>query len=142
MNHIKVPTFVLVITALTGLIATVLGLVAWFAPDVFPGPSAVGAPTHAVLSWGARELAMGVASWIAIFLIKDARGYLVVLGSAWVRETMDFIDGFRIADTPGRLFVIVGVSVVVHTIAVVMTYRTIKNAEQDNPQLEAQTMTG
>jgi len=140
--QIKVPTFVLVITALTGLIATVLGLVAWLAPDAFPGPSAYGAPTNAILSWGARELAMGVASWIAIFLIKDARGYLVVLGSAWVRETMDLIDGFRIADTPGRLFVIVGVSVVLHSIAVIMTYRTIQKAKQSGQLQEATAMSG
>ena len=140
--NIKVPTFVLVITALTGLIATILGLVAWFAPEAFPGPSGVGAPAHAILSWGARELAMGFASWIAIFLIKDARGYLVVLGSAWLRETMDFIDGFRIADTPTRLFIIVGISVVVHSIAVVMTYRTIRKATQDDQYLTSTAMSG
>lgn len=129
--RIQVPTFVIVITFLTGLIATILGLVGWFAPDVFPGPSAVGAPTHSILSWSARELAMGLSSWIAIFLIKDARGYLVALGSAWLRESMDFIDGFRIADTPGRLFVIVGVSVVLHSIAVYMTWRAIRKHNEE-----------
>ena len=68
---------------------------------------------------------MGLASWLAIFVIKDARGYLVAIGSAWLREVMDFIDGFRIADTPERLFIIVGVSVILHSIAVFMTWRSV-----------------
>ena len=128
--RIQVPTYVIVITFLTGLIATMLGLVGWLSPDAFPGPSAVGAPTHSILSWSARELAMGVSSWIAIFLIKDARAYMVALGSAWTRELMDLIDGFRIADTPTRLFIIVGVSVVLHSIAVYMTWRAIRDHKQ------------
>ena len=95
--RIKVPTFVIVITFLTGLIATILGAWAWLSPETFPGPSGVGAPTHTMLSWGARELAMALSSWIVIFVIKDARGYAVALGSALLRESLDFIDAFRIA---------------------------------------------
>ena len=125
--RIKVPTYVVVITFITGLIATILGLWAWLSPGTFPGPSGIGAPTHAILSWGAREMAMGLSSWIAIFLIKDARGYAVALGSALLRESVDFIDAFRVADTPARLFIIVGVSIVLHSIAVYLTYRSIKN---------------
>lgn len=128
--RIKVPTFVVVITFLTGLIATVLGLWAWFSPATFPGPSAVGAPTHTVLSWGARELAMALSSWIVIFLIKDARGYVIVLGSALLRETLDFIDGFRIADTPTRLFIVVGVSVILHSVAFYMAWKATRDHEQ------------
>lgn len=127
---IQTPRFVIVITFLTGLIATVLGLWAWVSPDTFPGPSAVGAPTHTTLSWAARELAMGLSSWIAIFIIKDARGYAVALGSALLREGLDFTDAFRIADTPARLFIIVGISVILHSIALYMTFRTIKQHNQ------------
>lgn len=124
--RIKVPTFVVVITFLTGLIATVLGLWAWISPDTFPGPSAVDAPTNAIYSWAARELGMALSSWIAIFIIKDARAYAVVLGSALLRESLDFIDGFRIADTPERLFIVVGVSVILHFIALYMTFKTLR----------------
>lgn len=133
--RIEVPKFVIVITFLTGLIATILGLIGWLAPDMFPGPSGVGAPEHSILSWSARELGMGLASWIAIFLIKDARAYAVVLGSAWLREVLDFIDGFRIADTPTRLFIVVGVSVILHSIALFMTWRALRN--QDQGELQA-----
>ncbi|WP_420630687.1 hypothetical protein [Candidatus Leptofilum sp.] len=131
--RIKVPTFVIVITFLTGLIATVLGLWAWFSPDSFSAPSGVGAPTHSILSWGARELAMALSSWIAIFMIKDARAYAVALGSALLRESLDFIDAFRIADTPARLFIIVGVSVILHAIALFLTFRAIQQHKTENP---------
>ncbi len=136
---IQTPKFVIVITFLTGLIATILGLWGWLSPDTFPGPSAVGAPTHSVLSWSARELAMGLSSWIAIFVIKDARAYAVALGSAWLRESMDFLDAFRIADTPARLFVIVGISVILHSIALYMTFRTIRQQSQASMPELAQT---
>ena len=133
--RIQVPTFVIIITFLTGLIATILGVWAWISPETFPGPSGVGAPTHTMLSWGARELAMALSSWIVIFFIKDARGYAVALGSALLRESLDFIDGFRIADTPTRLFIVVGVSVVLHAAALYMTYRSIQKHNQEHPAL-------
>ncbi|MEM7335577.1 MAG: hypothetical protein AAF490_26100 [Chloroflexota bacterium] len=133
--RIQVPTFVIVITALTGLIAAILGVWGWLSPETFPGPSAVGAPEHTILSWSAREIGMAVSSVIAILFIKDARAYAVALGSAWTRELLDFIDGFRIADTPTRLFVVVGVSVILHSIALYMTMRAIRkhNSESLSP---------
>ncbi|MEM7028947.1 MAG: hypothetical protein AAF629_05095 [Chloroflexota bacterium] len=138
--RIQPPRFVIVITFLTGLIATILGLWASISPDTFPGPSAVGAPTSAILSWSAREVAMGLSSWIAIFIIKDARAYAVALGSALLRESMDFIDAFRIADTPARLFIVVGVSVILHAIALYMTFRTIQQHNQETAPELAQTV--
>ena len=129
--RIKVPTFVIIITFLTGLIATILGVWAWISPETFPGPSGVGAPTHTMLSWGARELAMALSSWIVIFIIKDARGYAVALGSALLRESLDFIDAFRIADTPTRLFIVVGVSVILHATALYLTFRAINNHDEN-----------
>ena len=135
--RIKTPTFAIIITFLTGLIATVLGVWGWLSPDTFPGPSAIGAPNSAILSWSAREVAMAMSSVIAIFIIKDARAYAVALGSALTRETMDFIDGFRAADTPARLFIIVGVSVILHSIALYLTARAIQKHNQENPQLKA-----
>lgn len=133
--RIKVPTYVIVITFLTGLIAAILGTWAWLSPETFPGPSGVGAPTHTMLSWGARELAMALSSFIVIFIIKDARGYAVALGSALLRESLDFIDGFRIADTPGRLFLVVGVSVVLHAVALYLTFRAINKHNEENLEL-------
>ena len=137
--NIKTPRFAIVITFLTGLIATVLGLWASLSPETFPGPSAVGAPTHTILSWSARELAMALSSWIAIFIIKDARGYAVALGSALLRESPDFLDAFRVADTPARLFIVVGVSVVLHSIALYMTFRAINQHNQASIPEAAQT---
>ncbi len=130
--RIKTPTFAVVITFLTGLIATILGIWAWISPETFPGPSAIGAPESAILSWGAREIAMAASSWIAIFLIKDARAFAVVLGSALVRESLDFIDGFRLADTPARLFVVVGISVILHATALYMTSKSIRDANLES----------
>ncbi len=131
--RIKTPTFAVIITFLTGLIATLLGLWGWISPETFPGPSAIGAPTSAILSWSAREVAMAMSSWIAILIIKDARGYAVALGSAWVREVMDLIDGARVADTPARLFIVVGISVVLHSIALYMTMKSIREHNQQLP---------
>ena len=129
--RIKTPTFAVVITFLTGLIATILGVWASVSPETFPGPSAIGAPVGAILSWSAREIAMGVASWIVILYIRDARGYFVVLGSAFVREFLDLFDAFRLGDSPIRLFIVVGVSVVLHGIAVYLTWKAINDHEQE-----------
>ena len=56
-----------------------------------------------------------------------------------MRETLDFIDGFRLADTPARLFIVVGVSVILHTIAVVVTAKAIRDHDSEalSPGLSA-----
>ena len=138
--NIKTPTFAIVITFLTGLIATILGVWASLSPETFPGPSAIGAPVSAILSWSAREIAMAVASWIAILWLRDARVFMVVLSSAWVREILDFVDAFRAEDAPLRLFIVVGVSVVLHGIAVYMTGKAIKDHNAEHATTGAPAM--
>ena len=94
MNRIDVPLFVKIITVLTGAIATVLGVWAAIATDSHP--QYVDGAYDVVLSWGARALGIGLACFVAVFFIRDARGYVIALSASWVREVLDFIDLFRV----------------------------------------------
>ena len=129
-QRIKVPTFVIVIATLTSIIATVLGLWAQLSPATHPGPVFVDAAHSVILSWGARELGQGLSGLLVVLFLRDARAFVVVLSSAWVREILDFVDLFRVADSPTRLFFVVGTSVVLHAIALYLSVRAIQKHEQ------------
>lgn len=124
---IKVPVFVVVITTLTGLIATTLGVWASLSPETHP--QFIEGATKIVLSWSGRELGQGLAALAAVAFLRDARGYAIALFSSWVREVIDFVDFFRIADTPTRLYFVVGTSVILHSIALWMTWKAIRGNE-------------
>ena len=119
----RISKYVLIITFLTGLIATVLGIWASISPETHP--QFLG-EVKSVLSWSARELGMGLSCLTAVFFLKDPRVFVAVLLGAWVREVMDFIDFFRVEGTPPRLYFVVGTSVILHSIALIQSWRAIK----------------
>ena len=121
---IPAPKFAVVITILSGLIATVLGVVASLFteqhPMYFPGAEQL------LLSWSGRELGQGLSCLVAGLLFRDSRVIGIALLSCWVREVIDFVDFFRLTGTPLRLYFVVGASVVLHSIALVLVGRTLK----------------
>ena len=134
MNNIPVPRFVLIITFLTSIIATVLGV--WASLFTETHPQFIEGAYKVVLSWSARELGQGLSGLFVLFFLRDARAFAVVLASAWGREVLDFIDFFRVLDTPLRLYFVVGTSVILHSIALYLTWDAIKKHKQDNPSLQ------
>ena len=135
--RIPVNKFVLVITLLTSLVALVLGAWALLFTDshtqYFEGAHDV------VQSWGARELAMAVSGLFAVFIIRDARGYAVILAGALTREVVDFVDLFRreIPIERNALYAVLVVSVAVHATAFVMSMRAIRRYEEAEPATTA-----
>lgn len=123
--NIEAPKFALVITFLTGLIATVLGVWATLSPETHP--QFLG-EVKSVLSWSTRELGMGLSCLLAVFFLRDARVIAAVLFGSWVREILDFIDFFRVVDTPVRLYYVVGISVILHSFALYLTWRILNKA--------------
>lgn len=125
---IKAPTFSLVILFLTGAIATALGIVAAFFtenhPMYFEGAKQL------LLSWSARELGQGLIALFVLAFFRDARAVAIALGTAWIREVIDFVDFFRLPDTPTRLYFVVGTSVVLHSVAILLVWRAILEALQ------------
>ena len=121
---IPAPKFAVVITILSGLIATVLGVVASLFteqhPMYFPGAEQL------LLSWSGRELGQGLSCLVAALFFRDSRVIGIALLSCWVREVIDFVDFFRLTGTPLRLYFVVGTSVVLHSIALVLVGRTLK----------------
>ncbi|MEM7126797.1 MAG: hypothetical protein AAF702_10755 [Chloroflexota bacterium] len=124
MNNIKPPTFTLVILVLTSLIATALGLLGWFAPEVHP--QWIDGARKLLLSWSARELGMGIAGLVAAIWFRDARVFAAVLAGDLVREVLDFIDFFRVGDTPLRLYFVVGTSSILHSIALYLSVDAVR----------------
>jgi len=133
-TNIEVSKFVLIITFLTGLIASVLGIWASLSPETHP--QFLG-EVKSVLSWSARELGLGLSCLLAVFFLRDARVIAAVLLGSWIREVLDFIDFFRVADTPGRLYAVVGVSVILHSVALYLSWKAIVNAENIRPKIQS-----
>ena len=90
----RAPKFAIVITFLSGVIATVLGVVASLFTENHP-MYFVGAE-QLLLSWSGRELGQGLACLVAVAFLRDAKVIGIVLFSCWVREVIDFIDFFRL----------------------------------------------
>ena len=128
--RIKVHPFVLVITFLTGTIATVLGVWASLSPETHP--QYFDGAFKLLLSWSGRELGQGLACLVALFFFRDARAIAIALFSSWVREVIDFIDFFRVLDTPFRLYMVVGSSVILHSIALYLSLDAIRKYTRKN----------
>ena len=124
MNNIPVPRYVLIITILTSLIATVLGVWGWLSPETHP--QYFDGAFSLLISWSARELGMGVAGLVAAILLRDARVFAAVLAGDLVREALDFVDFFRVAETPLRLYFVVGTSSILHSIALYLSFDAIR----------------
>ena len=128
MNNIvgiPTPKFSIAVTFLSGVIATVLGVVASLFTEQHP-MYFVGAE-QLLLSWSGRELGQGLTCLIAALFVRDARVIGIVLLSSWVRELIDFIDFFRLSGTPLRLYFVVGISTLLHSWALVLVVRQIQS---------------
>ena len=134
---IVAPRFSIVIAFLSGLIATVLGIVASFFtvhhPLYFPGAEQL------MLSWSGRELGQGLACLVAAGCLRDARVIGIVLFSSWVREVVDFVDFFRLSGTPLRLYFVVGTSIVLHSVAIFMAIRVVDTAPHQKSERSFKT---
>ena len=108
--RVPVPRIVVVITLIfASAIPTVVGLLSWVSPE--NAPLFVDGAEDLTLSWGGRALGLAVAGWLAVFVIRDARGYVVALGANATREVLDLIDLlFRVEDPSTGLYVMLPIS--------------------------------
>lgn len=108
--RINVHPAVIVITAIfAAIIPTIVGAIGWVNPD--NAPLSIDGGHDLMLSWGARSLGLAVAAWLALLVIRDARGYVVALGANATREVLDWIDTFfRIDDPSTPLYFVLSVS--------------------------------
>ncbi|MEM9466846.1 MAG: hypothetical protein AAGA90_15845 [Actinomycetota bacterium] len=127
--RIPVPRPVIVITAVfAAIIPTVVGALAWFDPSA--APLFVDGADDLTLSWGARSLALAVAGWAALLVVRDARGFVVVLAASATREVLDLVDLlFRVDDVSPGLYVMLPVSSTSLLIGLVLSVRAVRGAE-------------
>lgn len=127
--RIPVPTIVTVITVVfAALIPTVVGLISWISPE--NAPLFVDGAEELTLSWGARALGLAMAGWMAVLVLRDARAYAVALAANATREVLDVIDlFFRTEDPSTGLFVMLPISSTSLLVALGLSMRAIRNAE-------------
>lgn len=127
--RIPVPRIVLVITAIFAtVIPTIVGLLAWISPD--NAPLFVDGAHDLTLSWGARSLGLAMAGWLALLVIRDARGFVVALGAAATREVLDLVDLlFRAEETSAGLFVMLPISSTSLLVGLALSIRAVQQAE-------------
>ncbi|MDW3179982.1 MAG: hypothetical protein R8J94_21525 [Acidimicrobiia bacterium] len=132
--NIPVPRAVPIITAVfAAIIPTIVGLITWISPD--NAPLAADGAHDLLLSWGARSLGLAVAGWVALLVIRDARGYVVALGANATREILDLIDLiFRNEDPSTPLYFMLTVSSTSLTVALALSLRAVirDRAQQSN----------
>ena len=126
--RIPVPRAVVIITVIfAAAIPTVVGLISWISPE--NAPLFVDGAEDLTLSWGARALGLAVAGWLAVFVIRDARGYAVALGANATREVLDLVDLlFRVDDPSTGLYVMLPISSTSLVVALALSIRAIRNA--------------
>ncbi len=124
MNYSDAPRFSIVITVLTGLIATALGILGYFAPESHP--QFIPGGIKIMYSWSARELGLGITALVAVTFFRNSEVIAIALLGSLVREYLDFIDFFRVEGTPTRLYFVVGTSSILHTVAFILCFIRIK----------------
>ncbi|MEM8708398.1 MAG: hypothetical protein AAGE98_18175 [Actinomycetota bacterium] len=127
--RIPVPRLVLAITAIFAtVIPTIVGLLAWISPD--NAPLFVDGAHDLTLSWGARSLGLAMAGWLALFVIRDARGFVIALGAAATREVLDLVDLlFRAEETSAGLYVMLPISSTSLLVGLALSIRAVQEAE-------------
>lgn len=127
--RIPVPRIVLVITAIFAtVIPTIVGLLAWVSPD--DAPLFVDGAHDLTLSWGARSLGLAMAGWLALLVIRDARGFVIALGAAATREVLDLVDLlFRAEETSAGLYVMLPISSTSLLVGLGLSIRAVQQAE-------------
>ena len=131
--RIDVHRAVIVITAIfAAIIPTIVGVLAWFSPD--NAPLFVEGAHDLTLSWGARSLGLAAAGWLALLVIRDARGYVVALGASATREVLDLVDLlFRIDDPSTGLFFMLPVSSTSLVVALALSVRAVRAHQAHAP---------
>ncbi|MEM9566146.1 MAG: hypothetical protein AAGA93_26230 [Actinomycetota bacterium] len=131
--RITVHPAVIVITAIfAAIIPTFVGTIAWFSPD--NAPLAVDGANDLALSWAARSLGLAVAGWLALLVIRDARGFVVALGANATREVLDLVDLlFRVDDPSTGLYVMLPISSTSLIVALALSIRAVLAAERSQP---------
>ncbi len=124
--RINVHRAVIVITAIfAAIIPTIVGVLAWASPD--NAPLFVEGAHDLTLSWGARALGLAAAGWLALLVIRDARGYVVALGANATREVLDLIDLlFRIDDPSTGLYFMLPISSTSLVVALILSIRAVR----------------
>ncbi|MGI9595489.1 MAG: hypothetical protein ACR2QK_04980 [Acidimicrobiales bacterium] len=132
---INVHPAVVVITAIfAAVIPTIVGVLAWVSPD--NAPLFVEGAHDLTLSWGARALGLAAAGWLALLVIRDARGYVVALGANATREILDLIDLlFRIDEPSTGLYFMLPVSSSSLTVGLFLSIRAVR-ANQHQARLQ------
>lgn len=127
--RIDVPKPVVIITAVfAAAIPTFVGVLSWVSPE--NAPLFVDGADDLMLSWGARSLGLAVAGWMAILVVRDARGYAVALAANATREVIDVVDlFFRLDDPSGGLYVMLPISSTSLVVGLVLCIRAIRRAE-------------
>lgn len=131
--RIPVHPVVIAITVIFAAgIPTVVGALGWISPE--NAPLFVDGSHDLTLSWGARSLGLAVAGWLAILVIRDARGYAVALGANATREVLDLIDLlFRAEEVSNGLYVMLPISSTSLVVGFVLSLRAVQRA----PALDA-----
>ena len=126
--RITVPRAVVAITVIfAAAIPTIVGLVSWISPE--NAPLFVDGAEDLTLSWGARALGLAMAGWLAVLVIRDARGYAVALAANATREILDLIDLlFRVEDASTGLYVMLPISSTSLVVALVLSINAIRGA--------------
>ena len=127
---IPVPGFVTAITVVfAAAIPTVVGLISYLSPE--NAPLFVDGANDLTLSWGARSLGLAIAGWMAVAVIRDARGYVVALAANATREVLDLIDLlFRIDDPSTGLYVMLPISSTSLVVALGFSMRAVARHRQ------------
>ncbi len=127
---IPVPRFVTAITIVfAAAIPTVVGLISYVGPE--NAPLFVDGANDLTLSWGARSLGLAIAGWMAVAVIRDARGYVVALAANATREVLDLIDLlFRIDDPSTGLYVMLPMSSTSLVVALGFSMRAVARHRQ------------
>lgn len=104
---------------------TVVGAISYLSPE--NAPLFVSGADDLTLSWGARSLGLAVAGWVAVFVIRDARGYVAALAANATREVLDLIDLlFRVDDPSTGLYVMLPISSTSLVVALVVSLRAVR----------------
>ena len=127
--RIAVPRTVTIITLVfAAAIPTVVGALSWISPE--NAPLFVEGAHDLSLSWGARVLGLAVAGWVAVLVIKDARGYAAALAANATREVLDLVDLlFRAQDPSAGLYVMLPISTTSLVVGLVLSLRAIRSAQ-------------
>ena len=127
------PAVTIITVIFAAAIPTIVGALAWISPE--NAPLFIEGSHDLTLSWGARALGLAAAGWLAILVLRDARGYVVALGANATREILDLVDLlFRVDDASAGLYVMLPISSTSLVVAFALSVRASRRGQVD-PQI-------